>query len=690
MPLKNAIILFLICFSFSSLSFVNSSQQLSDDVTAGCIVSPFIHSNLFDEMPMLSSTSFNYDNKVLNCSNVSISKVNREYFNGITNSDIAYKQIILKNMINDVDGVGNFLYVINEQQTELLTLINSGLTNLQFRAIFREKNFTRLKYLNVAANQFDSIDSMTFQMIKRLRELNLARNNIRHLTDDVFRDLVELRILDLSGNNITELNQNTEIFNKLTELRVLDLSHNTINDIPRHIFYGLGNLVELNISNNQLSLLRYQIFESMRSVEIIDLSYNYLYSFLDNFFIHNSRLKILQLHHNKLSAITKNSLFGLKDLHTLNLSHNQISIVDRNAFDTLDGLQSLDLSNNHIRDLSGIVFLSLKQLQQLTLNNNPLHQLPLGIFANQFQLRALYMDNTKIQRLGNWIDSATNATINQHILQNLKHVSLRNSTNLMHVESCFFYNLPKIEHLYITDSKNVTFLPKGIEAMSHLVELDLSKNKLEYIPEGLKHLSNLKVLNLLNNEFLCDCHMFWMLGWIDELKIKNKTLPYDLLRLSELKCRDGYPGDIMRVLHHINCVKPHLIYATNDQQYEVFSDAILECRFAGTPAPQIVWRTPHGKLLRYIENYENDPNAKFQLNLQHRSVLEDTLNGIKFQPLMDSEARVDTLSERVRQGPGITLLENGFLKIHNISRLDSGLYTCFAVNIMGNASTDVR
>lgn len=667
----------------SSPHHVNSSSQV------GCTITPFKHSNLFDGQPELSSASFNYDNKVLSCTNVSITTLNRDYFNGIVNVDIAYKQIILNHMLNDEPSNedGNFLNVINEPQTEMLSIIDSEISDMQLRAIFLKKNYSRLKYLDITSNRIQSIDSATFAKIVRLRELNLARNAIRHLDGEVFRELDELRRLNLSGNEITELSRSPEVFNNLRQLRVLDLSDNTINDIPRHIFYGLGSLIELNVSKNKLYLLPYQAFESMKLVEVMDLSYNLIVSFLDNFFLHNVRLKVLQLHHNNLRVINKNSLYGLKELHTLDLSHNQISHVDRNAFDTLDGLQFLDLGNNHIEELASIVFLSLKQLLTLNLSNNPIKHLPLGIFANQYKLNALHMDNTRIKRLSNWINSQSNSTISKHILKNLMHVSLRNSTNLESVESCFFLNLPNIERLYITDSE-LTFLPKGIEEMNQLVELDLSNNRLEFIPEGLKHLVNLNVLNLLNNDLLCDCHMFWMLNWIDELKAKNKTLPYDLLRLSELKCRNGYPGDIIRVLHHINCVKPYLIFATSDQEYQIFTDATLECSFAGTPAPQIIWRTPHGLILRHNENKENDPEAKFQLDQHHRSVLEDTLENYK--SLKDSETKSESLSERLRQGPGITLLENGFLKVHNISRTDAGLYSCFAINIMGNATTDIR
>lgn len=660
---------------------VNSSNEV------GCTITPFKHSNLFDNQPDV--TSFNYDNKVLNCSGMSIKTLNRDYLNNIVYIDTAFKQIILTHMLNDGPSDGNFLNVINEPQTEMLSIVDSELSDMQLRAIFHKKNYSRLKYLDVASNKIQSIDSSTFGQIVRLRELNLARNTIRHLDGEVFRELDELRRLNLSGNQLSELNRSPEVFNNLRQLRVLDLSDNTINDIPRHIFYGLGSLIELNISQNKLYLLPFQAFESMTLVEVIDLSYNLLVSFLDNFFLHNMRLKVLQLHHNNLRVINKNSLYGLKELHTLDLSHNQIKHVDRNAFDTLDGLRYLHLENNQIEELASIVFLSLKQLVTLNLSNNPILQLPLGIFANQYKLNTLHMDNTRIKRLSNWINSASNATINKNILQNLNEVSLRNSTNLKSVESCFFYNLPNIKRLFITNSE-LTFLPKGIEEMSQINELDLSNNHLEFIPEGLKHLINLNVLNLLNNDFLCDCHMFWMLGWLDELKAKNMTLPYDLLRLSELKCRNGYPGDIIRVLRHINCVKPYLIFATSDQEYQVFTDAVLECSFAGTPAPEIIWRTPHGIILRHNENHEYDPGAKFQLDQHHRSVLEDTL--ANYQPLKAerSELKIESLSERLRQGPGITLLENGFLKVHNISRTDAGLYSCFAVNIMGNATTDIR
>jgi Leucine-rich repeat (LRR) protein len=520
-------------------------EKSAQNEAIGCQVSPFIYSAFFDGVPA-TATNFNF--KVITCANVSISFINDNYF--AHSENVAYKKIVLRNILND-ETKNYYFDVINEQQTEYLSLTDSSVNDKQLKALFLKKDFTRLKHLNLSGNQIETIDSDLFNKSVRIKELIIARNEIRHLSGDVFRALENLKKLDLSGNKIADLSRSYEIFSNLRDLTELDLSNNNINDIPRHLFYGLGNLVYLNMANNNFYVLPYQPFESMRSVEVIDLSHNSLNSFLPNFFVHNTKLKILDLQYNLLLRIDKNSLYGLRELHTLDLSHNRMKSIDRNAFDTLDGLKFLNLSFNHIEELSQIVFLSLKQLAILDLSHNELFQLPIGIFANQFQMQEVFIENTKIKKLSNWISRDNlNSTINKRTLHNLKIVSLRNSTQLESVESSFFLNLPNVERLYITFSSLVTFLPKGINEMTQLVDLDVSNNRLQFIPEDIKHLQNLKRLNLLHNDLHCDCHMFWMLGWIDELKLKNKTLPYDLLRLSELKCRNGYPGEIFIILFY--------------------------------------------------------------------------------------------------------------------------------------------
>lgn len=656
-------------------SFVQKTNQ-HDFVkreASGCEVSPFHPTD---------DTPFDVNRKVLSCSGGSIATVNRDFLQG--NHGIVYREIILRRMTLDDN-----LNVINEHETEQFKLVDSDASDEQIQKIFHKKNFSGLRLLDLSGNRIRTLERETFRSSARLRALNLEGNEINQMRSDVFQDLTDLVELNLASNRLVNFSSGVNVFSNLRQLTKLDLSNNTIINIERHMFSGLANLVEINMSSNKLYILPYQVFESMSSIEIVDLSHNLLVSFIDNFFIHNRKLNELKLQHNLMARINKNSLYGLKELHTLDLSDNKLLSVDRNAFDTLDGLQYLNLANNEIWSLSPNVFLSLKKLISLDLSNNTLEQLPLGIFAHQFELQELKMDNTHISKLGNWISKVhSNETINKNILKNLRLVSLRNSTRLKLIESCFFQNMPNIEQLYITSSQ-LTVLPKGIEEMPKLVELDLFNNQIEFIPQGIKHLTALNLLNLLGNDLECDCHMYWMLNWIDELEMKNKTLPAELLRLSEMKCRNGYPGDIIRVLQHINCGKPYLIYSTKDQTYHLFTDAVLECSFAGTPGPEVVWRTPYGEILRLDEG-KDDPTAKFQLKQLHHSVLKGTPINQKYQQAIDSAMKNESLTERVRQGPGLTLLENGMLKVHNISRLDAGLYSCFAVNIMGNATTNVR
>jgi Leucine-rich repeat (LRR) protein len=623
------------------------------------------------------------NNNILKCHNITSLSIKNEL---LRLKDVKYNEIELKFIVLQS---AEHLNVINENQTESIKLTDSDASDEMLIQLFHKKNFARLRKLDLSGNRIQRLDREIFRKNHQLISLNLERNQIQDLPRNVFDDLSQLDELDLSNNQIQDFTKNQEIFEKLVNLRKLDLSNNSITNILRQMFNGLEKLVEINLAHNQLFVLPYHVFERLQSIEMIDLSFNRIMSVENSFFLHNTRVKTLNLSYNKIRKIEDNSFYGLREMEDLNLSYNELWNIKPNAFDTLDNLKTLNLKNNRIDLLSDNIFLSLKMLKSLDLSENEMQLLPMGIFAHQHQLEIVKLDNTKIVRLSNWISkNHSNATINPEILKSLRYVSLKNCTYIRTIESCFLQNLPNVETIAITHSQ-VTYIPPGIESMSNLVDVDLSNNRLEYIPTGIKHLSNLKSLNFLGNNLQCDCQMFWMVRWIDDLMALNKTLPHEMLRLSELKCVNGYPGDIVRILRHINCIKPILIFATKNQTYEVFNDAVLECSFAGTPASQIIWQTPHGEILRHDESHV-DVNAKFQLEQLHQSVLKDAHALEKYRQIIDKEMKSENLTERMRQGHGITLLEKGYLRVHNISRLDAGLYSCYAGNIMGNASTDIR
>lgn len=381
-----------------------------------------------------------------------------------------------------------------------------------------------------------------------------------------------------------------------------------------------------------------------------------------------------------MEKISKHEFYGLRELEQLDLSFNSISHIDRNAFDTLERLKHLNLDRNQLETLSTSTFAALRGLQSLKLSDNMrLTYLPNGIFANQYQLSELVIDNTGIERFGNWI-ARDNATVNKVILKNLKYLSIRHNERLVEIEAITFKNLVGLEVLYLSDNA-LAAIPKEVGELKALRVLDVSNNTLSYIPEQISQLSLLRYLNLLHNDYACDCHMYWIVQWIDELQNRTNASAHELMRLSELKCRHGYPGDILSVLQHLHCIKPVLLATSDNRMYQLKEDAFLDCSFAGNPHPEIMWMTPWMEILRY----NLDPDQK-PIQTDHNGKYTQQ---IEFKFLSESNF-TNNSNKNVTLPPGITVFENGSLRIHEVSRGDSGLYTCFAMNNMGNASADIQ
>ncbi|XP_049283161.1 uncharacterized protein LOC125763756 [Anopheles funestus] len=617
--------------------------------------------------------------KVLSCSDTSLRAVNEEYLRPVD----SYKGILLER-VPVQNPTADHLALKNENYLEIVRWRDSNVTEQQVALTFArdERKFSNLLILDLSANLLSTMRRDYFSRLERLKLLQLSANQLHNLPSDIFNDLSNLVELDLHGNRLSELPLN--LFRPLGKLRVLNLANNTIHDLPRNSFAGLGNLTELHLAHNRLYVVPFQVFKELRSLEVLDLSSNMLVSFLDNFFLLNKQLRVLRLNGNIIEKISKNALYGLRRLQSFDLSSNKLVFIDRNAFDTLDELRYLNINQNQIYILPSTVFSALRSLRSLDLSNNLMRSLPNSILASQRSLVRLHLDATNLESLSNWV-SRNNHTVNKEVLRNLRYLSIRNNTRLKEIEPCVFRNVPNLETLLLSNNR-LTSLPKEIGELRRLRYLDVGSNDIMYIPEQIRTLHELQYANFLDNDYGCDCHMYWILSWIDELQAENNTQKiYDLLRLSELKCRNGYPGDIVRVLQHISCFKPELLQASDSRMHLLKSDAVLECVFTGNPPPDIIWITPKNEILRHSQE-QDQKSLLFDSD-------DDSGNGggsrkyqqaVEFQMLQMDNVTGDGLHE------GITLLENGFLRIHNISRRDSGLYTCYAINIMGNATADIR
>lgn len=619
----------------------------------------------------------------LKCANDTLDIVN--YYIVNTKHNI-YNEIELENI--NTSGSNKKLIVSNENAVVALAWRNSGIQTQHMDLLFANSRFIRLRSLDMSSNYIESINNQHFFVSRyTLRKLNFAKNMLTQFQHNVFYDLDNLNELYLNDNQLKSIvatdTNGGNLFVYLTKLLHLDLANNSIDDLPRSAFNGLDSLTHLNLAHNKLSVVPFQIFKHLPNMSDLNLAHNNLRSFLDSFFAPNPKLIVLRLNDNSIELLSKHSLFGLKRLQTLDLSANQLKTIDRNAFDSLTQLRQLNLSNNLLATVSSTLFSALVNLERLDMSRNQYKLLPNGIFANQYKLNELILEETALEQLGNWI-ARDNTTVNLEILANLRTVVIRNNKLLCNIESSTFSNTPAVEQL-ILSGNCLSTVPKELGELSKLQVLDVSDNNLISIPWQLGNLPQLKQMNLLQNDFSCDCRIYWIVAWVEKMQTISTAQEVAMLneQLARLKCRLGYEGDMLHVLQKLYCTRPVILQSSESKMYALRTDAVLDCLFAGNPAANIIWVTPTSRILRY----HADPDVKpvlFEPNANNNGGGQHQL--IEFQMLTDNRLNFTSPSKAA----GVSLMENGSLKVHNISRKDSGIYTCYGYNIMGNASADIR
>lgn len=555
------------------------------------------------------------------CENTSISNINQELK---AKKYIKYTYIALQHCYADdpesssLEGQQAVIAPHNLQLQQLESVhhfqwLFSAVRDKQLEDLFKnyESNFDYLEYLDLTGNQIECLAWIRPQVARRLKVLKLSGNQINspHCSFSPLQHTNLLKELRLDNNQLYELQG--KYLNNLSELKVLNLTNNLISDLPRNTFDGIFKLQRLYLAHNALQVLPFQLFRSMRDLQIINLADNRLLSFPDNFFAHNGELRLLELQRNNLQGINKNSFYNLPKLLHLDLSENHIASIDRKAFESLSNLITLNISSNNITTVSSILFHPLQRLQHLDLSNNRFTQLPSGVFMHQRNLIALRLDHNPLEKFNNLLSRTDVSYVDGTVLKHLTHLSVQHNPNLKKLSKTLFRNTPNLKVLLLAHN-SLQQIPADISYLQQLERINVGHNNLSYLPESLQYLPNLRFINILNNDYICNCRLYWLANWLtasnstlrlhrhslamtsslvesrEDFTSSEKAEDLDLL-ISSLKCLHGYPGDMITILKSLNCTKPALLNSTDLKMHELHSTAKLDCTFSGSPAPDVIW-----------------------------------------------------------------------------------------------------
>jgi len=443
-------------------------------------------------------------------------------------------------------------------------------------------------------------------------------------------------------SNIKGLSQWT--FAKLIFLEFLDLSSNLLEDIPAVTFKPLVHLRVLNLTDNKLGSLPAGVLKYQRHLSELYLAKNKLKFVYDKEYAECKELKKLDLSYNTITRVEDDVTLN-PSLVELFLNDNGLQYISAKLFYNLQQLETLNLANNELHFISDGIFTRLNALEYLDLRNNFINNLPKGCFDGLTHMQVLNVSKNPIDtfnddllktnlELNNLVLSETRVSrITSRLLGRLKRLRVFNASHN--------YNLNTIEDFRFSSS-------------NHLQYIDLSVSNLTFLPIFISHLEMVEQLKLDGNPWKCGCKSGWFVNWFNTHQhAVNGTL----------MC-DGSENMIDKLMS-LNCEAPQAVNDTISEVREFQSTTVLSCQFYGEPAPSITWITPSG----YIYHYYPDNTSTDIFSSHPRIHLYD------LDPVSDDR---------------VALLPNGSLQIQQLLRPDAGIYTCLALNSVGNATSHIH
>ncbi|XP_049876321.1 protein artichoke-like [Pectinophora gossypiella] len=304
--------------------------------------------------------------------------------------------------------IGNFLM---NMMNESINLTYLDLSGLGFRRqppkeLLHVIAQTSIKKLNLAHNQFESINDDTFPRMVNIELLDLRRVQAIYVGPYAFdpSKFPNLKALFLGGNNLPGIHQK----HLSTQLLLLDLSNNkgthatVFYEIDRDTFVQSTKLRILNLAYNKIKSIFDYTFRGLEKLKLLNLENGTIFFIGEGTFKSTKQLEVLNLANNPLTAnqnLTCAQFEGLNYLRIFILKNCGVKRFndDDNLFEMMPNLTHLILRNNQLFYITAETLKPLKNLQVLDLSENLLISWWRPLFlASGVKPQQLLLTNNKI------------------------------------------------------------------------------------------------------------------------------------------------------------------------------------------------------------------------------------------------------------------------------------------------------
>ena len=376
---------------------------------------------------------------------------------------------------------------------------------------------SNLQYLDLRSN---SIQHFPTGLSDKIAVLKLGENQLDIIPEQI-SCLKNLAKLDISSCELKEFPQTVL---RLRMLQDLDISNNFIHNIPEDILKL--DLKKFCLGGNPLDEFPTFLDRLVVNLEEIDLSTSFLEGIPS--VIQKSRsLKKLRVNDNCIEQFPEIDSF--KNLEKLEMKENPIEHLPE-AFRSAQVLRILDMSSTNLQEVPPQI-LHLAKLERLTMVNCPLETLP-DDWKECLSISQLDLSENRLSTL-----PASIAQLQKLVKFDLKSCCFEefpkvllqmNTLHTINLEQNLIPELPNnfeaLNLKKLNEANNLLYdLSDALSANTHLIDLDMSSNRITKFPPVIFKLHNLKHLKMDDN-LIASLPQNWQGLDIVTLSLKNNPL----------------------------------------------------------------------------------------------------------------------------------------------------------------------